>query len=66
MKFWYVALYPRISCEINMSFLYERPGLPVEGVLLVAMVILLMGAGVLWFIGLAVAFGLLRKQSVTA
>lgn len=124
----YVALYPGISCEINMSFLYARPGLLVEGVLLVAMVILLMGAlfarfgvkfiwglwgiwmfgglclpriiedtihdpnsfpgklgtafvgfatqltglqlamgaGVLWFIGLSVAFGLLRKQSVTA
>lgn len=124
----YVALYPGLSCEINMSFLYERPGLLVGGVLLVAMVILLMGAlfarfgvkfiwvlwgiwmvcclclpriiedtihapdsflgrlgtafvgfatqltglqlvmgvCVLWLIGMAVAFGLLRKQSVTA
>lgn len=80
-----MALYPGISCEINMSFLYARPGLLVEGVPLVDMVILLMGAlfarfgvkfmwvlwgiwmfGVLWFIGLSVAFGLLRKQSVTA
>lgn len=80
-----MALYPGISCEINMSFLYERPGVLVEDVLLVAVVILLMGAlfarfgvkfiwvlwgiwmfGVLWFIGLSVAFGLFRKQSVTA
>lgn len=38
MKFWYVALYPGISCEINMFFLYERSGLLVGGVLLVAMI----------------------------